>query len=232
METKGDSRGRRGARWVIVSAVVLGLILIPFGLVGASLDAWSLSVLDALDSRALIAAFVVGILALDVLLPVPSSIVSTLAGAALGWPLGTAASAIGMSLGCGLGYVLGARGGRPSIVRWVGEVETARFDTLMDRHGSWTLVLCRAVPVMAEASVLLAGAARLGWSTFLWATVLPNVGIALVYSVIGSNALGGPHFLMAFLVAIGLPGVAWLALRFVRGEDPRRLADAGSGRDI
>jgi 3-dehydroquinate synthase len=47
------------------------------------------------------------------------------------------------------------------------------------------LVLVRALPVLAEASVLLFGAARLSWRRFLPPVVLANLGIATAYSVLG-----------------------------------------------
>ena len=48
------------------------------------------------------------LLALDVFLPVPSSIVSTGAGVLLGFWTGAAVIWIGMTLGCVIGYVFGA----------------------------------------------------------------------------------------------------------------------------
>jgi uncharacterized membrane protein YdjX (TVP38/TMEM64 family) len=58
---------------------------------------------------ATLAALVVAILAIDVVLPVPSGPVSTLAGSHLGMMLGTAASTLGMTLGATIAFTL-ARG--------------------------------------------------------------------------------------------------------------------------
>jgi hypothetical protein len=47
-------------------------------------------------------------------------------------------------------------------------------------------VLFRALPVLAEASVLLLGATRLAWWRFLTPVALANLGIAAAYSWLGS----------------------------------------------
>jgi hypothetical protein len=47
------------------------------------------------------------------------------------------------------------------------------------------LVLFRALPVLAEASVLLFGATRLSWIRFFVPVALANLGIAAAYSILG-----------------------------------------------
>ncbi|MBA3482501.1 MAG: hypothetical protein H0T51_11860, partial [Pirellulales bacterium] len=55
------------------------------------------------------AALVVAILAADIVLPVPSGPISTLAGSHLGVALGTAASALGMTLGAVIAFAVARR---------------------------------------------------------------------------------------------------------------------------
>jgi membrane protein DedA with SNARE-associated domain len=72
------------------------------------------------------------------------------------------------------------------------------------------IVICRAVPVLAEASVLFAGVTRMPFRRFLLLAGLSNLGIAVTYSAVGAYALEAESFLLAFAGAIILPGIAML----------------------
>jgi uncharacterized membrane protein YdjX (TVP38/TMEM64 family) len=160
-----------------------------------------------------IAAAVVGLLASDVFLPIPSSIVSTAAGALLGVVGGTLSSWTGMTIGALAAWAVGRSVGRPGLRAWVGEVDLARAEVLTARSGALALVLSRPVPVLAEASALLAGACGMPLGRFLAASTLANLGISLAYAAVGATAADVSSFLLAFFGAIGVPGLAMLIAR-------------------
>jgi 3-dehydroquinate synthase len=54
------------------------------------------------------------------------------------------------------------------------------MDNLGQRFGSGILVITRALPILAEAAVLLMGTVDLPWRQFLPAVMLSNLGIAAV----------------------------------------------------
>lgn len=200
-------------RWMLLSAVLLAIILVPFAVAGARMDAWSVAQLQALaERRMLVAMLVVALLAGDVLLPVPSSIVATAAGATLGFAGGALATTAGMVAGCALAYAAGRWAGAPAAARLVGAGEAARLHGLARRHGDWALVLARAVPVLAEASTLLAGAACMPFGRFLAVTTAANLGIAAVYAAVGAFAASVQSFLLAVAGAVLVPLAARLAL--------------------
>jgi len=90
------------------------------------------------------------------------------------------------------GYALG-RSGTPAVRRFVGQAELARAERLVQRFGSAVLVVCRGVPVLAEASVVVAGTARVRFATFAAAVLTP------------------------FVLGIGVPaGAIWVARRLER----------------
>jgi uncharacterized membrane protein YdjX (TVP38/TMEM64 family) len=151
---------------------------------------------------------VCGVLAADLLLPVPSSMVSTLAGSELGVVGGTSASWVGMSAGAVVGFGLARRYGRPLAERLAAADDLARLDRLAARAGPALVVLTRAVPVLAEASVLLLGVNRLAWRRFLPALLASNLGIALAYAAFG-EAAGEQEWLP---IALGISAAAPLAV--------------------
>jgi uncharacterized membrane protein YdjX (TVP38/TMEM64 family) len=174
-------------RLFLLIAVVLAIPIVPFLWFGAYADARISEWLDASLPPWSVALLVVGLLASDILLPVPSSLVSTFAGRMLGFWGGTAASWCGMTLGAAAAFWLVRMLGRPLAKRLSTEEELARMDALADRLGVFGLVLARPVPVFAEASVLLMGTMRLAWWRFLFAVGLSNLGIAAAYSALGDR---------------------------------------------
>ena len=171
-------------RWSTVAIVVLATILVPFALWGERLEGWSAAALSY-SQRDWTALLVVVLLATDVLLPIPSSLVSSAAGAALGWTAGTAASTVGMTAGALLAYGLGRAAGRPAINRWVGAAEMARFDRLFSRVGAWAIVLGRPVPVLAESSAFMAGSNAYPIGRFVLLSAAANFTISAIYAAIG-----------------------------------------------
>jgi membrane protein DedA with SNARE-associated domain len=188
--------------------------LIPFALWEDALTAWSARLLAPAAGRASLAAVVVLLLASDVLLPIPSSFVSAGAVSLLGAVQGGLAIALGMSLGGWLGYFIGRWGGEPLAARVAGPSELERARGLMASHGSWLVLVCRGVPVLAEASTLLAGATRVSPLRFALATMLGNLGLACAYALIALLNLSGVSALLApFAFGIAVPGAVMLALR-------------------
>ena len=71
-----------------------------------------------------------------------------------------------------------------------------------------TLVLCLALPVLAEASVLLVGAMRLPWLAFFVPVSPANLGIALAYSLLRRVIQPTAALLLWAVGAVALPLLA------------------------
>jgi len=196
------------ARPAMLIAAVLLVPVVPFLLFGSVLEARLAGLLDPAQSPLSAAGLVAGLLATDILLPVPASMISTFGGAKLGVAGGTLASWLGMSAGATLGYVLARWWGRP-VVRWLCRAdELERIERLADRYGGAVIAVTRAVPVLAEASVLLMGIHRLAWWRFALAAGVTNLCISLVYSIVGVVAQQYRSVPFALAVAIALPVLA------------------------
>ena len=204
---------------------MLALVLVPFALAGGAADAAAEAWVRGLAARpAAVAAAVVALLAADVVAPVPSSVVATLAGAALGVLGGALAAWAGLTLGCGLGYALGRRAGRRPAQALLGAADLARMEAAWARWGDGALVVARAVPVLAEATVLFAGLSAMPWRRFAARTALANAGVALAYAAVGAWAVSGPSFLFAVGLSVALPGAAMALARRPPGRRARAAA--------
>ena len=125
---------------------------------------------------------------------------------------GTAVVWVGMMAGSVLGYALGARATGVT-GRFVGADSLARAERVAATYGDWAIVVCRPVPVLAEASVVLAGLVHTPWPRFLALTATSNLGIAVAYAAIGAYSMTAGSFLLTFAGAVILPGLAMLIAR-------------------
>lgn len=211
-------RQQSTVRWTIVSLALLALILIPFFLWEARITAYAESWLQQSHSKAIVAFVVAGLLAADILLPVPSSLVSVAGGALLGWKVGATVSLLGMTGGCFLGYWVGATSGATYVGRFVGQEEMHRARKIAANIGFGAVVVARAVPVLAEATAVAAGLAGYPMRRFLVAASLSNLGVSLAYSLVGAYALESGAFLIAFSAAILVPAIGFGVWRWIVWE--------------
>jgi uncharacterized membrane protein YdjX (TVP38/TMEM64 family) len=207
---------RRALRWTLVALALLALVIIPFVVWEQQLAAWSEGLLASAGRRVVLAAAVTLLLALDVVLPIPSSLVAAAAVVALGPALGAASIWLGLSSGAVLGYALGRIGGRALVRRVVGDRELGHAERLSERLGSAVLVVSRGVPVLAEASALLAGSLAMPFARFALVVGASNLGLSLAYAVLsGQGWFEGPRFLLPFALGILVPALALVVLRLV-----------------
>jgi uncharacterized membrane protein YdjX (TVP38/TMEM64 family) len=205
--------------------LLLAFILIPYLALGAAVEEEAARLVGAgrlaSAERGSIALAGMLLLAADIVLPIPSSIVATAMGAALGGPAGTLVNAAGLTAGCAAGLAAG-RSGSPLARRILGEALFQRFTAWTTRNGIAAVMLCRAVPVLAEASVLALGAGKARVLPVLGAAAFADVMLGALYAFAG--AAGGPAAapaLPAAAAAIGVPALAaaaaWLWMRRGRG---------------
>ncbi|MCP3140890.1 VTT domain-containing protein [Pyxidicoccus xibeiensis] len=199
--------------WAAFSALLLAGVLVPFALFGAELEAVAQRFLSVRPPPWQVALVLGGLLAGDVLLPVPSSLVGTAAGGLLGFWGGLVTAWLGMMVGCVVGYGLGARAGTVALRRLTGDAEVERLARAAERLGPWFLLVFRAVPVLAETSVVFAGTGRMPRRTFLMVCALSNLGVSATYAALGATAARWESFLVLFAGMVMVPG---LALAWVR----------------
>lgn len=193
---------RRAGRAALIIAAAVCVPVLPFMLIGELPgERW----LSANDEHALLFALAgAGLLAVDVLLPIPSSVVGTMLGARLGFGSGFAAAFAGMMAGQSAAYLLS----RVLLRRRSGELPAA--PTLA------AVFLSRPVPVLAEAVAFAAGAARLSWPQFLLACGAGNAIYAAALALNGAQLVPGAPIGAGLLLPMLLPVAGWLIWRRVR----------------
>ncbi len=206
---------------VVLVAAAIAVPLVPWLIWGARLDHAVADWLDPPPPPTLLAAMEVGVLAADILLPVPSSLVVTLGGATLGVVAGTACAWIGMTIGSLAGWLLGRVAG----ARRVADLDADDREAIARRErrfGPLVIVLTRPLPILAEAAALMAGAAGMPWKTFLIAAASGNLAIAFAWSLAGALGRDADSLQWVSIASLAVPaGLAW---GFSRRRLPRSPA--------
>ena len=203
-------------QWGRLGLLLLGLLIVPFLLWEDDINALTAQFLASDPPRGLLSVVIIALMAADVLLPVPSSVVATAAGALLGVGFGTLSATAGMCLGCAIAYGLGTSAS-PALARYLlNESQLARARAVFERSGPWVIAVCRPVPVLAEISVIFAGMARMPKGSFALYSSAANLGIAACYAYLGAQAAEQGQMLYAWLGSLALPGRFLLLARVLR----------------
>ncbi len=186
--------------FTVVILLAMLIPIIPFVTIGELPGQRWLSATD--ENAFLFGITGMGLLALDVLLPIPSSIIGTMLGARLGFLSGLFWCWGGLVVGNCIGYLTG----RLLLSRFAPEI----------RHlpTPWLLFITRPVPVLAEALTFTAGAEKMKLSTFLLVSASGNGIYSLALAGNGAtllpDALAGPGLALPMV----LPVVCWLLWRW------------------
>ena len=85
------------------------------------------------------------------------------------------------------------------------------------------------MPVLAEASLVLAGAGRMPLRSFVTVTALANLGISATYAAVGASAARFTSSLLLLAGMVLLPGLALLLVRLPERWRRQGREDEGRG---
>ena len=164
----------------------------------------------------------VGLLVVDVLLPVPSSAIMIAHGAIFGLWGGMMLSLLGSVCAGLVAFAIGRSGG-PWIARFVSAEEQKRANNLLNRWGAIAIVATRPIPILAETVVILAGAPSMGWTRAAAAAFVGSIPPAALYALAGAMAVTWAGGGLIFLGVLLLSGVFWIFS--TRRQRPASSAD-------
>lgn len=197
-----------GVRYTWLVAGVLVALLALFTIVETLHVPWLTDAGDRLqDARVGTALAGVTLLVVDVVLPVPSSVVMTAHGALFGVLLGTLLSLAGSVGAAVAGYAIGRRG-EPFVDKRVRADERARADRLLARWGVVAVIASRPIPLVAETVAIVAGLSGIGARRVALAALAGSFPGALLYAVAGAAAGGFAATALVFAGALLLAGAA------------------------
>lgn len=190
--------------------VLAALAVIAVWLAAAAAGWSEQTALDWVPASALGAAFViVALLAVDVVLPIPATVVMAASGAVLGPIAGSAVNAVGLLAGSEAGRLIGAHA-------WCRRSDVAAAPVKAHR-----LALTRGMPVFGEAVAVAAGATGTTRRDLLVPAAVGSLVVGSLHAI-GGSAIGDEAQLI-MLGAVG-SGAASLLVFFVTDRpNPGRM---------
>jgi len=201
----------------VAAAVILSKVLIENVMgfsIGDLASAW------IVRAGAGSAATIVALLAADLFLPIPSSIVMVLSGAAFGVWWGSALALVGSVGGEWLGFELVRHYGRRASAAIVGDDEIDRLSRVFARHGAAVIAVTRALPVVMETMSVVAGLSTMTRRTFLAASLVGTGPVVLVYAYAGKVSRDAGSTLPAVIMLVAVAAFGWVMYR-AKIEDRR-----------
>ena len=153
----------------------------------------------------------IGLLAADLVLPVPGTVVMSALGWIYGFWWGGVIAAAGSMVAGLCGYGVGRLIGEGAARKILGERDFERGKQLFTRGGGWMIALSRAVPILPEALSCTAGLVRMPFGRFAGSLACGSVPTGLIFAWIGAVGRDAPGWAMA--LSIGVPAVLWFAAR-------------------
>jgi len=208
---------RAALPWLIFLGTLLGLFLLM-----GEMDA-----LRHLEGRSLgLAALIsVGLLSVDLVLPIPSTVVMTFNGSLFGVVAGALVSLAGLLTAAVVGYWLSRLYGKRLVHLIAGKRAEDTVRPFFERFGLAAVVLTRPIPMVAEMVTCMAGTADMAFGRFMIAQVTGGVPFALGFAWAGAYAVDQNSVFIAVFIAVAVPIVLWTAWSVARGAGPRGDAE-------
>ena len=140
-------------------------------------------------------------LALDTLLPVPSSLLMILNGKILGPFFGSVVSLAASLLSSVFGFYLG-RSANPYFDKFFAVQDQAYSNNLFQKFGNMAITISKALPVLSEAISFIAGTTSIAFKTFLLYSAIGHFVVSVMYAYLGSlsNAINSGFITVIIIV--------------------------------
>jgi len=189
---------------IIPFIIIVSIIIITF-LLFDNMEAFFTNLLQqASDNIKTYTAVSFLVLASDILLPVPSSIVMFTNGYILGTLYGAALSFISLMTGSVIGYYLG----KFTSLGFKSKADD-KANNIVARYGALSILITRGIPVLAETICIICGFNKMPFKKYMIYNVAGYVPLCLLYSFCGSIGYDKNIFLISFGCSILISAFFW-----------------------
>lgn len=176
-------------------------------------------------------AFVVGLLTLDVFLPIPATAVLASLGMAYGPWLGGAIGTLGTFCAGTTGYVMCRFLNERAARFLIGERGLAAGRVFFARSGGWVIVVSRWMIILPELLSCFAGLVRMPPREYFAALLCGVVPLSFTYSFLGSTAWAREHPWLVLALSAAIPVGLWAGRQWVFGESSQSSVNSDQSED-
>lgn len=154
------------------------------------------------------------LLASDLMLPVPGTVVVSALGYIYGTVLGGLIATAGLMAAGLLGYGLGRLFGERFARRWLGDRDFETGRKLFESGGGWVVALSRSLPILPEVISCTAGLVRMPFRRFVTALACGSVPMGFLFAAIGRTGHDAPGWTV--VLSLVIPALLWLVAAKIR----------------
>jgi 3-dehydroquinate synthase len=151
-------------------------------------------------------------LIIDLVIPVPSSVLMTLAGSLYGFFWGVLIGTLGSLLASITGFCLTRYIGKRKALTFIDESEQKSMNKWFTQWGEGILILSRMVPMLTETMSCFAGLTGISFSRFLSIIIIGTIPVTVYYSYFGSHLHSVSEWSFPLAVGVIIPGILWIFL--------------------
>ena len=144
------------------------------------------------------------VLASDILLPVPSSIVMYLNGYILGFTLGAVVSLAGLLVGAVLGYYIGKWSSLGAATE-----KNQRAQRILTTYGPMAVLVTRGIPIIAESIAIVCGYNKMPFGKYFLLNLIGYIPLCLLYAFCGRAGYDKNTFLLSFACSLVIAAAFW-----------------------
>ncbi len=202
---------RRNISWKWIPTILIVFFLISYAVLEASGLIRTNSLEDWVSSFSLPSwIFILLLLLVDIVVPIPSSVVAALAGKLYGPACGTLIGYSGL-IGASLaGFFIMKKAKKRIQKKFLGEEEFQKMDDWFEKWGELAIVLSRLFPMANETLAFTAGLSQMSWRRFFVLATLGTLPISVVYAYIGEKSKNPAEFSFYITLAFLFPAIVWI----------------------
>jgi len=203
-------------RLLVIFLLCCVLVITTF-LLFEDIEHWIQAHINSEKSLATYTLLSFSFLALDTLLPVPSSLLMILNGKILGPFFGTLVSLVSSLLSSVFGFYLG-RSANPYFDKLFSTQDKAYSNNLFRKFGNTAITISKALPILSEAISFVAGTTSMPFKTFLLYSAIGHFVVSIMYAYLGSfsNAINSGLVTVVIIVFAILLG--WVVQFFLKNK--------------
>ena len=150
----------------------------------------------------------IGLLASDLVLPIPNTVVMSALGYIYGTMIGGVVATMGLLLGGLLGYGSGRLFTERFVIKMLGERDFAQGRRIFSQRGGWIVALSRSLPILPEVIACVAGFVRMPFGRFAASLICGCIPMGFLFAAVGSLGNVQPGWTLA--LSLILPGGLWI----------------------
>ena len=183
----------------------------------ADIEKWIEANLNSDKSIATYTLLSFAFLALDTLLPVPSSLLMLLNGKILGFFFGTLVSFGSSLLSSVFGFYLG-RSANPYFDKFFSAQDKAYSNNFFRKFGNTAITISKALPILSEAISFVAGTTSLPFKTFLLYSAIGHLMVSTVYAYLGSFSNTINSGLITVIIIVATVLFSWVVQLILKNK--------------